>query len=109
MTALGKLMALFPGGGKKKKKRSGRHSVPHALVHLDVVVRRGRWGQGYWLFPFFPTSQLDQRVISSADMSNTALQKSRIKVNDISQQSLQRNKINVQSGVFIKGSTVLRS
>lgn len=49
-------------------------------------------------------------VLSAQEIyPDTVLQKSRIKVDDISQRSLQRNKINVQSKVFIKGLPVLRS
>lgn len=75
---------------------------------MHFGYEEGKVGSGFLGFSF-STSQLDQCVIGSRDMSDTALQKSRIKVDDISQHSLHRNKINVQSGVFIKGLPVLRS
>lgn len=61
MTALGKLMTLF-----LHEENRGRYNIPHTLMHLDVVVRRERWGQGSWSF-FFSTSQLDYCVISHRD------------------------------------------
>lgn len=69
---------------------------------LNPIVEQAKVGS-------FLTSQLDHGAIGSRDMSDTMLQKRRIKAGDTSQQSLERNKINVQSRVFIKGLPVLRS
>lgn len=67
MTALGKLMALFPyrGGGDVGGTTYHTHSCTS-----DVVVR-GKMGSGFLFFFFFSfsTSQLDQCVIGTGDIS----------------------------------------
>lgn len=69
VTALGKLMAPFPHRRKKKKKKRGRYNIPHTLMHLDVVVRRGRWGQGSWIFLFLHYNFTS--VLSTAEIHPT--------------------------------------
>lgn len=69
MTALGKLMALFPGG--VKKKRSGRHSVPHALHAFGCGGEKGKVGSGLLVFSFFFLHHNLTSVLSAAQICPT--------------------------------------
>lgn len=62
-------MAPFPSTRGKKQQHGRYKHTTHA--HLDVAVRRGRRGQGFVVVSFSP-SQLDQRVIGSADTSEAS-------------------------------------
>ena len=105
MTALGKLMAPFPYRTKKKR---GRYNIPHTLMHFGCGGYGGKVGFSFFCV-IFSRHNLTS-VLSAAEICPTPCSKKRgIKGDDISQHSLQRNKINVQSRVFIKGSPVLRS
>lgn len=95
---------------KKNKKNMGGSTYHTHSCTSDMRGEGGVWVLGFFLLLYtLHCHILDQRVIDSRDMSDTLFQKSRIKVDDIIQHSLQRNKINVQSGDFIKGSPVLTS
>lgn len=49
VTALGKLMGLFP----HRRKKTGRYNIPHTIMHLDVVESSGKLGQGSVSSSFF--------------------------------------------------------
>lgn len=89
----------------EKNNNTGGTNIPHTLVWMWHEEGRGGRGRGF-LDVSFSTPRLDQRVIGR---SGTALQGRGIKADDTSQRSLERNKINVQSRLFIKGWPVLRS
>lgn len=86
VTAPGKLMAPFPHRREEKKKTWEVQHTTHTHA-FGCGGEEGKVGSGLLDFSF-STLQLHQCVIDSRDTSDTMLQKSRIKVDDISQQSL---------------------
>lgn len=72
-----------------------------STYHTHSCTSEGKGGVIVPVFSFFlffaAELQLDRRVIGSRDTADTALQKSGIKADDISQRSLQRSQINVHS------------
>lgn len=53
MTALGKLMALFPGGGKKKKKKKWEAQRTTRTRAFGCSGEKGKVGSGLLAFSFF--------------------------------------------------------